>query len=139
MSAKDIFHDKVKNAPVKDGWKITADPYKLKWDENKNLYVDLAAEKVIAAEKDNEKIAVEIKTFIGKSTMHDLHLAVGQFLVYQVALEEKEPDRTLFLAVPIEILKDIFLKPKATKLSERVDLKIIGFNIEKEEIEQWKK
>ena len=139
MSAKDIFHDKVKNALVKDGWKITADPYKLKWDENENLYVDLAAEKVIAAEKDNEKIAVEIKTFIGKSTMHDLHLAVGQFLVYQIALEEKEPDRTLFLAVPIEILKDIFLKPKATKLSERVDLKIIGFDIEKEEIVQWKK
>ncbi len=139
MSAKDIFHDKVKNALVKDGWTITADPYKLKWDENENLYVDLAAEKLIAAEKDNEKIAVEIKTFIGKSTMHDLHLAVGQFLVYQVALEEKEPDRVLFLAVPIEILKDIFLKPKAAKLSERVDLKIIGFNIEREEIEQWKK
>lgn len=139
MSAKDIFHDKVKNALIKDGWTVTADPYKLKWDEDENLYVDLAAEKVIAAEKDNEKIAVEIKTFIGKSTMHDLHLAVGQFLVYQIALEEKEPDRILFLAVPIEILKDIFLKPKASKLSERVDLKIIGFNIEKEEIEQWKK
>ena len=108
MSAKDIFHDKVKNALIKDGWTITADPYKLKWDEDENLYVDLAAEKVLAAEKDNEKIAVEIKTFIGKSTMFDLHLAIGQFLVYQIALEEKEPDRTLFLAVPIEILKDIF-------------------------------
>lgn len=70
--------------------------------------------------------------------MHDLHLAVGQFLVYQIALEEKEPDRSLFLAVPIEILKDVFLKPKAVKLSEKVDLKIIGFNIEKEVIEQWK-
>ena len=111
----------------------------MKWDEDENLYVDPVAEKVIAAEKDNEKIAVEIKTFIGKSTMHDLHLAVGQFLVYQVALEEKEPDRILFLAVPIEILKDIFLKPKASKLSERVNLKIIGFDIEKEVIVQWKK
>ncbi len=89
MSAKDIFHEKVKNALIKDGWTIKVDPYKLKWDEDENLYVDPAAEKVIAAEKDNEKIAVEIKTFIGKSTMHDLHLAVGQFLVYQVALEEE--------------------------------------------------
>jgi len=138
VSAKDIFHDKVKNALVKDGWTITADPYKLKWDEDENLYVDLAAEKILAAEKEGEKIAVEIKTFIGKSTMHDLHLAVGQFLVYQIALEEKEPDRSLFLAVPIEILKDIFLKPKAAKLGEKVNLKIIGFNIEKEVIEQWK-
>ena len=107
MSAKDIFHDKVKNALIKDGWTITDDPYSLKWDNGENLFIDLAAERVIAAEKNNEKIAVEIKTFIGKSTMYDLHLAVGQFMVYQIALEEKEPDRVLFLAVPMEILQEI--------------------------------
>ena len=138
MSAKDIFHDKVKNALIKDGWKITDDPYPLKWDNGENLLIDLAAERVIAAEKDNEKIAVEIKTFIGKSTMYDLHLAVGQFMVYQIALEEKEPDRILFLAVPMEVFQEIFLKPKASRLTERVDLKIIGFDVEKEEIVQWK-
>ena len=138
MSAKDIFHDKVKNALIKDGWTITDDPYTLKWDNGENLLIDLAAERVIAAEKDNEKIAVEIKTFIGKSTMYDLHLAVGQFMVYQIALEEKEPDRMLFLAVPMEVLQEIFLKPKASKLTARVDLKIIGFDVEREEIVQWK-
>ena len=138
MSAKDIFHNKVKNALVKDGWTITDDPYSLKWDNGENLLIDLAAERVIAAEKDNEKIAVEIKTFIGKSTMFDLHLAVGQFMVYQIALEEKEPDRILFLAVPMEVFQEIFLKPKASKLTERVDLKIIGFDVEKEEIVKWK-
>ena len=82
--------------------------------------------------KGNEKIAVEIKTFIGKSTMYDLHLAVGQFMVYQIALEEKESDRILFLAVPMKVLQEIFLKPKASKLTKRVDLKIIGFDVEKE-------
>ena len=138
MAAKDIFHDKVKNALVKDGWTINDDPYTLKWDNSENLLIDLAAERVIAAEKDNEKIAVEIKTFIGKSTMFDLHLAVGQFMVYQIALEEKEPDRILFLAVPMEIFREIFLKPKASKLRERINLKIIGFDVEKEEIVQWK-
>ena len=138
MSAKDIFHDKVKNALIKDGWTITDDPYSLKWDNGENLLIDLAAERVIAAEKGNEKIAVEIKTFIGKSTMYDLHLAVGQFMVYQIALEEKEPERILFLAVPMEVLQEIFLKPKASKLTARVDLKIIGFDVEREEIVQWK-
>ncbi len=138
MSAKDIFHDKVKNALIKDGWTITDDPYTLKWDNGENLLIDLAAERVIAAEKDNEKIAVEIKTFIGKSTMYDLHLAVGQFMVYQIALEEKEPDRVLFLAVPMEILNEIFLKPKASKLTKKLNLKIIGFDVEKEVIVEWK-
>jgi hypothetical protein len=139
MSAKDIFHDKVKTALIKDGWTITDDPFSLKWDDNENLFVDLAAEKVIAAEKGKDKIAVEIKTFIGKSAMFDLHLAIGQFLVYQTALEEKEPDRVLFLAVPMEILNDIFLKPKAVRLTKKVNLKIIGFDIETEEILQWKR
>jgi hypothetical protein len=27
MPAKDIYHDAVKNALIKDGWTITADPY----------------------------------------------------------------------------------------------------------------
>ncbi len=101
MPAKDIFHDKVRRALEKDGWTITDDPYSLKWDDNENLFVDLAAEKLIVAQKDSEKIAVEIKTFIGKSTMQDLHLAVGQFVVYRTAIEQTEPDRVLFPAVPM--------------------------------------
>ena len=27
MPAKDIYHDRFKNALIRDGWKITADPY----------------------------------------------------------------------------------------------------------------
>lgn len=71
MPAKDIFHDKVRNALIKDGWTITADPYTLEWGI-KTLYVDLAAERTIAAEKEGEKIAVEIKSFVGKSETAEL-------------------------------------------------------------------
>ncbi len=63
MPAKDIFHDNIKNALIKDGWRITDDPLKLQWG-NKDLYVDLGAEKLIAAEKENQKIAVEIKRIL---------------------------------------------------------------------------
>jgi len=139
MPAKDIFHDKVRRALEKDGWTITDDPYSLKWDDNKNLFVDLAAEKLLAAQKDSEKIAVEIKTFIGKSTMQDLHLAIGQFVVYRTAIQEKEPDRILFLAVPMEILRDVFGTNKAGILVEGIGLKLFGFDVEKEVIVEWKK
>jgi hypothetical protein len=84
----------------------------LKWDDNENLFVDLAAERLLAAQKGSEKIAVEIKTFIGKSTIQDLHLAVGQFVVYRTAIEETEPERILFLAVPMEVIREVFEKPK---------------------------
>ena len=62
MAAKDRFHDAVKQALLKDQWVITADPLILKIDKVK-FEVDLAAEKVFAAEKAGQKIAVEIKAF----------------------------------------------------------------------------
>lgn len=46
MSAKDIYHEAVKNALIKDGWKITADPYPLEY-KDVELYPDLAIEKLI--------------------------------------------------------------------------------------------
>lgn len=94
---------------------------------------------MLAAQKNSEKIAVEIKTFIGKSTIYDLHLAVGQFVVYRTAIEGKEPDRVLFLAVPMEVLRATFSKPKADVLIKDIRLKIIGFDVEKEEIIEWKR
>lgn len=66
MPAKDTYHHAVKNALLKDGWTITADPYLIKY-EDAELYADLAAEKPIAAERQGQKIVVEIKSFIRRS------------------------------------------------------------------------
>ena len=55
MPAKDIYHNAVKNALLKDGWTITVDPYFIKY-EDAELYADLAAEKPIAAEREKEEI-----------------------------------------------------------------------------------
>ena len=49
--AKDLFHQAVKTALIKDGWTITSDPLIIRIDRIK-LEIDLAAEKVFAAEKD---------------------------------------------------------------------------------------
>ncbi len=64
MPARDLYHDTVKNALVKDGWTITHDPLTLEVASTR-LFVDLGAEQVIGAEKGLRKIAVEIKTFRG--------------------------------------------------------------------------
>ncbi len=56
MPAKDIFHNTVRNALIKEGWTITDDPYTLKWDDEEKLFIDLAAEKLLIAEKGKEKI-----------------------------------------------------------------------------------
>jgi hypothetical protein len=79
----------------------------LVWEDIK-VKIDIAAEKLIAAERDEEKIAVEIKSFISPSPISDFHTALGQFLSYRIMLENRDPDRQLYLAVPIEAYKTFF-------------------------------
>ncbi len=99
MPARDRYHNQVRNALVKDGWVITHDPLRLSWGL-KDMYVDLGAELLLAAEKGARKIAVEVKTFGGLSEMDDLEKAIGQFVLYHDVLARVEPDRELYLAIP---------------------------------------
>ncbi|ETW93946.1 MAG: fatty-acid oxidation protein subunit alpha, partial [Candidatus Entotheonella factor] len=96
MPAKDIYHNAVRNALVKDGWMITHDPLRLQWGA-RDLYVDLGAEQLVAAEKPGQKIAVEIKSFVGQSVVADLEQALGQYILYHDILAYAEPDRQLYL------------------------------------------
>ena len=81
MPAKDIYHDAVKNALVKDGWIVIDDPFKLKLGL-RELFVDLGAKKLLSAQKDEQKILVEIKSFTNPSPVADLEQALGQYIIY---------------------------------------------------------
>ena len=94
MPAKDLFHQLVRTALEQEGWTITHDPYHIDLGFV-DLYIDLGAERLIAAIKDNEKIAIEIKTFLSASTISEFHTAIGQFINYRIALEAEESDRIL--------------------------------------------
>jgi hypothetical protein len=99
--AKDIFHDTVKMALEKDGWVITHDPYTINIPDFKPKQdIDLGTEKMLAAEKETQKIAVEIKSFINPSVVYDFHTALSQYMNYLLGLDIQEPDRLLYLAIP---------------------------------------
>lgn len=106
MPAKDIYHDIVREALEKAGWTITHDPYFIRLGKRRG-FIDLGAE-IIGAEKGLEKIAVEIKSFLGASDVDEFEDALGQFLVYKTALEVKEPSRILYLAMPSDFYKSLF-------------------------------
>lgn len=138
MPAKDIFHETVKQALIKDGWVITADPLVLKLrDSDMNLFVDLAAERLIAAEKTNEKIAVEVKSFVGTSFLTDFHEALGQFLDYRVALKDQEPDRQVYLAIPLDIYDAFFTRRFVQLVCQEYHLTEIVFDPNQEVIRTW--
>ena len=118
MSAKDATHDIVKRALEKDGWTITHDPYYLKVG-GVEMYIDLGAEVMLAAERGTQKIAVEVKSFLGASSISEFHTALGQFINYRLALEDREKDRTLYLAAPVDIYEEFFILPFIRKVTER--------------------
>ena len=107
MAARDIFHDAVKQALEKAGWRITHDPLSLQIG-GVEMYIDLGAEQLIAAEKEGEKIAVEIKSFVAVSAIYEFHLAIGQYRNYQLALLQEDPERVLYLAVPEDAYERFF-------------------------------
>ena len=88
--AKDIYHYIVKEALINDGWTITDDPYMIRPDQNTKYEVDLGANKIIAATKENKKIAVEIKSFAGQLLVYEFHGALGQFMNYLVHRKYRE-------------------------------------------------
>jgi len=124
MPARDIYHDVVKNALVKDGWTITHDPLRLTLG-GKDMYVDLGAERLLAAEKGEQRIAIEIKSLVGDSEMTDLERAIGQYVLYRAVLAEREPGRVLYLAIPKDIL-DIFDQPLGKLLLKTILCKLLG-------------
>ena len=136
MSAKDIFHESVKKALIKDQWIITDDPLSIRI-EAMQMYIDLGAEKLITAAKHNQQIAVEIKSFLQDSTLTEFYQSVGQFLIYKQALEIEEPDRELYLAVPVDTYESFFRQLLVQEIIRRYDIKLVIYEPESEEIIQW--
>jgi XisH protein len=89
-----------------------AEDYSLEYGGDR-VYVDLAAEKAIAAEKQGRKILVEVKSFIGRSFVNDLEQAVGQYVIYRDILVETELDFELYLAITAGVYKSSFQRKLA--------------------------
>jgi hypothetical protein len=137
MSALDQYHNAVRTALVKEGWTITDDPLTL-IISGARLHIDLGAERVLAAERGTEKIAVEVKTFGGVSKIADLENAAGQYIVYRTALRRRQPERVLYLAVPETILAGFFQDRELWQaLVEDEKIHLIGYDPIQQELTKW--
>lgn len=91
----------------------------------------------MAAEKAGRKIAVEVKSFINRSQVDDLENALGQYLLYRSLLKRREPDRTIFLAIPLRVFDGILSSPLGHVALEDYSLRLIVFDQHHEVIDQW--
>jgi XisH protein len=136
VPARDIYHESVRAALVKDGWVITHDPLRLEWGA-KDVFIDLGAERLLWAEREGEKIAVEIKSFVGKSDIDDLEKALGQYILYHDVLAERQPERTLYLAVHVDVFHNLFEEPIGELLLKNSRFRLLVFDARTEEVLEW--
>ncbi len=137
MPAKDLYHDAVKSALIQDGWTITDDPLTLKIGV-RNLAIDLGAEKLLAAERGPDKIAVEVKSFIGPSLLSELEKAWGQFFLYARTLARQEPERNLYLAVNNTTFETLFQEEAGQILLQEPGFRLLVVDVDRQEIVLWK-
>jgi hypothetical protein len=136
--ARDLFHQVVKDALTKDGWNITHDPFPVDYGDVQ-MQIDLGAERLLAATKDAETIAVEIKSFVKPSNISEFHTAVGQYLNYRRALRAQEPNRVLYLAVPSQTYNEFFRLRFIQEGVEEYQIYLLVYDIEERSIVKWTK
>ncbi|MBD2455686.1 XisH family protein [Nostoc sp. FACHB-87] len=146
MPQRDTIHTLVKQAIIKDGWTITNDPYIISYGE-RFLFVDLAAtessnshqisSQFIGAERQNCQIAIEIKEFRGKSVIADLEQAIGQYTLYQLLLNQVDPEREIYLAITDIIYEAIFSEPIGQLVISELPMKLLVIDSNKVEVKQW--
>lgn len=87
--------------------------------------------------KEGLKIAVEIKSFTGRSEVTDLERALGQYTLYRFLMGRQDPSRTLYLAVTLDIYEDFFTETVVRDLIGETDLRLVIIDPMKEEVIRW--
>lgn len=139
MPARDIYHDAVKAALIAEGWTITAEDYTIPVGLQR-VYIDLQAERgLITAQQGSEKIAVEVKSFIGVSAVKDLRDAIGQYAMYRSVLSRLDPERVPYLAIDSETAQTTFSEPLAQYLVTDEQVLLVIVDVQAERIVEWRR
>ena len=68
----------------------------------------------------------------------EFHTALGQFLNYQLVLEDNDPERLLYLAIPADAYREFFSMDITQRIIQRHRVRLLVFRPEQEVIAEWK-
>lgn len=137
MSARNIHHQEVVEALKADKWTISHDPYRLPFAD-RDLYVDLGAERAtLAAEKEGQRIAVEIQSFLNQSPIRALQESLGQYELYRAVLAQHESGRVLYMAVSQETYKAVLCREIGQFVLTTFRVKLLVFDAQNRRVVRW--
>ncbi len=136
--ALDKIHYDVRKALEKLGWKITDDPLEV-FSIDTYLKIDLGVERVIAAERNGNRIAIEIKSLAGASILYSFYEAFGQYVFYRDALQDEGYEWEIFLATSHHAYLRLTLNKFLMKRIAQYGIKLLIVDIDDQIIVEWKK
>jgi XisH protein len=136
MPRKDIYHDHLRTALEKDGWRIVNDPMRIVAG-GVGLFIDLTAEPILTIQKNHQQIAVEVKSFEIQSQITSFYEALGKYLTYRKALAINHLKIDLYLAVPKKAFDTIFQKDLVAQLVKEYEVHLIIYSIKYQSIISW--
>jgi hypothetical protein len=136
MPRKDTYHDIVRIGLEKDGWRVIDDPLRVVAG-GVGLFIDLSAERIITVERENKKIAVEVKSFEIQSQITSFYEALGKYITYRKALLMIKLDFELYLAVPKKAFDSIFQKDLVKQLVAEYKVHIVVYSDKNQTIISW--
>jgi hypothetical protein len=136
MPRKDLIHEAVKQALVKDGWTITDDPFRIHYMDA-DVYADLRVERDESETGLRCAFVIEIKSFVGESAVHELEVALGQYVMYRTFLRRIAPEDKLYLAVSELIYNDLFARQSFQLIVQDHQIALLVVNLTREEVISW--
>lgn len=136
MAARDKIYEPVLKALHNDHWDITDDPLILGYEEIRGL-VDLGAERIIGAERMGDRIAIEIKSFIGASVVQDIEDMLGQHMLYQWLLKKLQSERKLYIAISEPVYLTIFQGKALQELIQELKIALVVVDLAERRIVKW--
>ena len=136
MPTQDLYYDLVKNALRQDGWRITHDVLPLKVGAEVGAG-ELWATQLLAADKDERKIAVAVNSLVGRSDLAEITQVLGQLALSRSRLHAIKSDRVLYLAVRRATYNACLTGLDGTRLLDRQHMRLIVFDPRTETIVRW--
>ena len=136
MPARDVHHDLVRRALIKDGWRITHDPLSTRLGPAR-VFLDIGAEAIVTAEKEGRRIGIEVKGMTGRSPVTEFERALGQYLVYRSILSRVDREVRLYLAVPARRHAAVFDTALGRAVSDDYHINYVLYDPRREVVTRW--
>jgi hypothetical protein len=136
MPTQDLYHDIVRDALRKDGWRITHTALQLKARAESRTR-ELWEGPWLIADKDERKVAVAVSSFVGRSNLADLTQMWGQLELSRPQLHTMDSDRVVYMAVRQATYHACFGGTEGDLLLEKEHMQLIVFDPRAEVIVQW--